>query len=124
MDNPQSVKVTISDWATIATAVATLLLAIVAALQDKIRAWIMRPNLEMSVRVAPPECHKTSWQFQTATGSDAAPCYYFHTTIENIGQTEAREVEVFARSLTRKRADGQFETVDRFTPMNLLWAHF
>src|SRR5713226_6919062 len=59
--------VTVSDWAVIATAVGTLLLAVIAALQDKIRSWIMRPNLRMSVRVAPPECHKTSAHFQTTS---------------------------------------------------------
>jgi hypothetical protein len=51
-------------------------------------------------------------------------CYYFHVTVENSGNTEARDVEVFAASLTRRRADGQFERLERFTPMNLLWAHF
>jgi hypothetical protein len=121
----QSAALTVSDWALIATAVATFLLAIVAVLQDKIRGWIMRPELKMLVRVAPPECHKTSAQIHTPAGIiDTAPCYYFHVIVENVGQTEAREVEVFAASLTRRRADGQFEKVDRFTPMNLLWAHF
>src|SRR5882762_2734799 len=74
----QCLTVTVSDWAAIATAVGTFFLAIVAALQDKIRAWIMRPELKMSVRVAPPECHKTSSHFRTAAGiPDSAPCYYF-----------------------------------------------
>jgi hypothetical protein len=38
-------------------------------------------------------------------------------------QPDTLEVEVNAVSLKRKRADGKFEPVSRFTPMNLLWAH-
>jgi hypothetical protein len=51
------------------------------------------------------------------------PCYYFRLEISNTGNLSAHDVEVFAASLRRKRADGTFENVSRFTPMNLLWAH-
>jgi hypothetical protein len=116
---------TVGDWAAIGTAIGTFLLAIVAAFQDKIRAWLMRPDLQMSVRVAAPECQKTHAHFHGPAGiPDQAPCYYFRVMIENIGRTEARQVEVFAAGLSRRRADGTFERVDRFNPMNLVWAHF
>jgi hypothetical protein len=83
----QCLTVTVSDWAAIATAVGTFFLAIVAALQDKIRAWIMRPELKMSVRVAPPECHKTSAHFQTAAGiPDSAPLLLFSRHGRELGQ--------------------------------------
>jgi len=121
---PVLTNLSAGDWAAIATAVGTLALALVAALQDVIRSWIRRPDLKMTVQGAPPDCHKTRATFQTPAGIDSTPCYYFRIAVENVGRTEAREVEVFAASLTRKRANDEFEKVDRFTPMNLLWSHF
>lgn len=117
-------RVSSSDLAAWGTAIGTLLLAVVAALQDKIRTWVMRPKLELIVRNAPPECQKTSWAFERGAQRDVAPCYYFRTSVLNSGNTEAREVELFAAALSRRQADGRFETVSNFTPMNLLWSHF
>ena len=93
----------------------------------------MSPKLELRTRVAPPDCHRTTWRItepdydpntgEHFTRTTEFPCYYFRVSIANTGNTEAREVEVFASSLGRKRADGNFEEVPRFTPMNLVWAH-
>jgi len=122
-----------SDAATWLAAIGTIALAIVAVFQDRIRRRLMRPKLELIVRVAPPECHKTSWNYPVAVVdgpggktvvTQSAPCYYFRVAIRNDGNTEAREVELFAAGLKRRRADGNLENVERFTPMNLLWAHF
>ena len=52
-----------TDWliaiSTIALAIGTIALALVAAFQDIIRAWVMRPKLDASITMAPPDCHKT-----------------------------------------------------------------
>jgi hypothetical protein len=69
-------NLSIGDWAAIATAVGTLVLAFVAALQDVIRSWIRRPVLKMTVRGAPPDCHLTRATFKTVAGIDSVPCYY------------------------------------------------
>jgi hypothetical protein len=71
----------------------------------------MKPDLRLLVRVAPPDAHKTTWNIVVHGISDAAPCYYFRVGVENFGNAEARQVEVFASSLTRQRADGDFEVV-------------
>lgn len=114
-------------------ALATVILAAVAVFQDRIRRWVMSPRLELRVRVAPPDCHYTIWRIQTPGQHPTTkepvvivrdlPCYYFRLGVMNSGKTEAREVELFAAALKRKRADGSFEEVPRFTPMSLLWAH-
>jgi hypothetical protein len=113
-------------------AVGTVLLAILAVFQDKIRGWITRPRLKLAVGAAPPYFHKTTWTHPFPHNSPLSrpgveisylPCYYFRVAVHNMGNTAAREVEVNAVSLRRKRADGSFEPVSRFTPMNLLWAH-
>lgn len=100
-------------------ALATILLAIIAVFQDRIRRWIMNPRLDLRVRVAPPDCHRTIWN----TAGRQFPCYYFRLGVVNSGKVEAREVEIFAAGLNRARKDGSFEAVPRFTPMNLVWSH-
>jgi hypothetical protein len=43
-------------YATSFLAIATLFLAAVAAFQDRIRSWVMRPRLHVSMNVSPPDC--------------------------------------------------------------------
>lgn len=114
-------------------ALATLVLAVVAVFQDRIRAWMTRPRLSLEARVVPPDCHKTTWNYTTVTLNwdgravevrKQAPCYYFRLRVLNKGNAEAREVEVYASALERKREDRKYAPVERFTPMNLMWAHF
>jgi len=114
-----------------ATAIGTMLLAIVAVFQDKIRNCLTRPNLKLEIQPSPPDCMKTSFRLPTpiydSTGqrigetSIDIPCYYFRLRVTNTGNCEAREVEVFAKGL--KRFSAKYETVDRFAPMNLLWSN-
>lgn len=59
-----------------------------------------------------------------ANSLQEAPSYYFRVSVTNHGPAEASNVELFAVALRRKRADGTFQNVERFTPMNLCWAHF
>jgi len=90
----------------------------------------MRPKLKAAAKAHPPFAHKTSWVYPywpiprgAESETEHLPCYYFRLAILNYGNTVARQVEVFAKSLSRRRVDGAFETVTRFTPMNLMWAH-
>jgi hypothetical protein len=113
-------------------AVGTVLLSILAVFQDKIRAWLTRPQLKLLAGIEPPYCHKTTWSYPNPPGTPLSrgdietkylPCYYFRVAISNVGNTAAKEVEVNAISLRKRRADGDYVSVSRFTPMNLLWAH-
>jgi hypothetical protein len=118
------------DWI---AAVGSVLLAILAVFQDKIRNWLTRPRLKVQAKTQPPLCRKTWWMHPWPPGdlrydankveAEYFPCYYFGLEISNVGNMAASNVEVYASSLTRKRADEEFEPVSRFTPMNLKWAH-
>lgn len=123
------------DAAAWATAIATVVLAFVAIYGDKIRYWLRltpRPKLNLDILPYPPDCMRTTFR-QTFTIYDPAsgragfekteeiPCYYFRLRVINTGNCEAREVEVFAKDL-KWHNRGEFERVDRFTPMNLLWS--
>lgn len=123
---------TLTAWATMGLAGATLVIAVVAVFQDWIRGLIWKANLEiLPIKVVPPDCHKIPvghtlihWhenvRYEDRREADS---YYFRIRIKNKGNVPAKLVEVFAESLTRRRQDGTFETVSSFLPMNLVWAH-
>jgi hypothetical protein len=48
---------------------------------------------------------------------------YLRLRIENKGNATARNAEVYIDELRRKRADGSWEVVKAFPPMNLRWAN-
>lgn len=117
-----------------ATAISTLLLAIVAVFQDKIRYWLTRPTLKLEIQPFPPDCMRTAFRQTVAIYDPTSgqpherviefPCYYFRLRVTNAGNCEAREVEIFAKALKRHHeVKGEFEEVSRFTPMNLLWSN-
>jgi len=122
------------DWLLV---IATFTLAIVAALQDKIRGWFLRPKLMVSITVEPPDCHKTilrsfkvETKFEPAVGAirnlervHEADCYYFKLRVKNSGNQRAEKVEVFAAGLSKKDADAAFRPVHDFMPLNLRWSN-
>jgi len=117
--------ISIADWIVAAGTVVMAVVAVIAIFQDKIRAWLMRPELNASIDVAPPDCHKTVLKSFDRQGQviDAADCYYFRLRVENSGNQRAEMVEVFAAELSKRQADGSFKRMDSFLPMNLVWSH-
>lgn len=114
-----------SSWGLLAsslTALGTLLLAAVAAFQDKIRAHFFQPEFEITVNVEPPDCHKTELN-DPRTGQHYADCYYFRARVKNIGKYKADLVEVYGYDLTKRAVDKTFRHVKTFLPMNFRWSH-
>jgi hypothetical protein len=103
-------------------ALGTLVLAAVAVFQRTIVGWFYRPLLTVRIRSTPPDCHAVPWVNRT-TGAFVANVIYLRIWVENTGNTPARSVEVYARELRMRRADGQWEVVRDFLPMNLAWSH-
>jgi len=60
--------------------------------------------------------------FTTAEGAFLLTAFYLRLWVENVGNTTARQVEVYAKELRRKLADGRWQRVDAFPPMNLKWS--
>jgi hypothetical protein len=113
----------VTAYATIGLAIATLLLAIVAAFQDRIRGWIMRPRLQLSVKMSPPECNKTKITTEYGYDPDGIDCYYLRIRISNKGNHPATNVQIYASELYRLADDDSWSNVDHFMPMNLKWSH-
>jgi hypothetical protein len=136
----------------IGTVTAALVSLIIAIFHDSLRALHRRPDLDVSINVAPPDCHKTSMHCQlqqpyastttvypsssrseptsytsTSTSStffekDVA-AYYLRLRIVNSGNKRAESVEVFAAELSKQQEDGTFGVEESFLPMNLLWSY-
>lgn len=109
---------TAANWA---VAAATLLLAAVAVFQEPIRSWLRRPRFRVTAKTEPPDC---VWvPFTNQAGAHVADAVYLRIWVENDGNDTARSVEVYAGELQRRRADGTWERVQAFPPMNLRWAN-
>lgn len=114
----------LSAWGTVAgwlVAGGTLVLAAVAVFQDTIRGWFYHPAFQVSVKTEPPDC--VAVPFTAPNGAFVANSVYLRLWIKNVGNATAKDVEVYAKELRRQRADGTWELVAAFPPMNLRWAN-
>ncbi len=109
---------TVADWLIV---LGTLVLAAVAVFQETIRGWFYRPRFRISIKTAPPDC--VAVPFTTTDGTIVADSIYLRVWVENIGNATARNLEVYAKELSRKRADETWERASAFPPMNLKWAN-
>jgi hypothetical protein len=112
----------VTDWL---IAIGTIGVAIIALFQDKIRALLQRPKLDVSVNVAPPDCHKTPVYLAFSdkkAGYLEADSYYFRLRVKNSGNQKGEFVEVVASELSKEQ-DGSFKKIENFPLMNLLWTH-
>ena len=99
----------------------TFAAVLVALFKDEfLRRW-RRPELQVSIKLQPPDCHKMT--ITRMPDGLRADCYYLRLWIKNTGKTRAEQVQVFADKLLRESADGSFRDVHTFLPMNLQWAH-
>jgi hypothetical protein len=103
------------------TAFGTLALAVAAIFQDSIRGLFYRPRFQVSVKTEPPDC--VSVPFTKQDGTFIADVIYLRLWIMNMGNATAKNAEVYAQDLRRERADGCWERVGMFPPMNLKWAN-
>lgn len=111
------------NWTAVANwlmVIGTLVVAAVAIFQETIRGWFYHPAFRVSVKTAPPDCVAVPFYSNGALISNAV---YIRLWVENAGNATARNVEVYAHELRRRRADGQFERVAAFPPMNLKWSN-
>jgi len=102
-----------ANWA---VAFGTLILAFVAVFQEWIKSWFFKPILGLEVRVARPDAEKTKFNGNIGV-------YYFRLAVTNTGRKAAEDVQVYVSAVKRKKANTKYETVDRFTPMALMWTH-
>ena len=92
-----------------------------ALFEEKIRRWRYHATLELEdPRVARPDADKT--QFRGPVFGFLGDVYYFRLAITNTGTAAAHDVQVYLARVDRVIGNDT-SPVDRFIPMNLLWAH-
>jgi hypothetical protein len=109
---------TVADWL---VAMGTLVLAVVAIFQDTIRGWVYHPAFRLSTKTEPPDCDAVP--FTAQDGTFLAHTVHLRLWVENVGNATAMNAEVYAKELRRQRADGTWERLGAFLPMNLGWSH-
>jgi hypothetical protein len=113
-----------NNWGTVAewfVGLGTFVLAVVAVFQETIRSWFYNPSFHVSIKTEPPDC--VAVPFTERDGTFVADSIYLRLWVENIGNATAKNVEVYAKELRMQRADGAWERVGAFPPMNLKWAN-
>ena len=111
-----------SDWSTIWTAlgvIVALILGVVGIFQDWVRAWIKKPNLNISIKLSSPDCVKTFLRYPV-TDQFYCDAYYLRFRVENNGNYQAEDVEAVVVEL-HKKVGNVYEKVVNFLPLNLLW---
>jgi hypothetical protein len=104
-----------------AVAVATIVLALVAAFQSAIERRIYHPTLELTTETRPPDCVRVT--VTDTFGAFITYTIFLRVKITNTGNTAAEKVEVYAESLFRHVAKDRWERVTSFPSMSLVWAN-
>jgi len=102
-------------------AFGTILLAIIAIFQDRIRSWFWKPKLDCSIELKPPDCHRTITKTSGGSKQFEFFSYYLRFKIWNKGNISAKNVEVLITELLKKEGNS-YRIVEAFTPDNLLWS--
>ena len=106
--------------------IGTIAVAAIAVFQEWFKSKIIRPKLKLHAHVGRPDGEKFHWEGAQVAGSTSTEefgVYYFRLSVTNEGNTSARDVQLYVASVLRRRQDGEYEPVERFSPMNLLWTH-
>jgi len=109
-------------WIPLMGVLVALLLGIVGIFQDWIRSWFRKPKLNVSIKVEPPDCHKTFFNDST-TGKYLCDTYYFRFRVENNGNYYAEDVEAMVVEV-HKKINSRYTKVHNFLPLNILWSHY
>ncbi len=102
-----------TDWL---IAIGTILLAIIAALQDRIRSKFWRPKLDCKTHLYPPDCHRTISRSPTLEFYS----FYYLFEIWNTGNISAKNVEVLIVDVLKKEGN-IYNRINLFMPDNLKW---
>ena len=111
-----------SDFVHWVEAIGTIGVAATAVFGETIRGWFYHPKFLVTARTEQPDASMTTIT-NAQTGEKITDAIYLRLWVENVGNAAAKNVEVYAQTLRRQRADGQWEMYETFPPMNLRWSN-
>lgn len=100
-----------------------LLLGVTGVFQDWIRGLFRNPKLELSIKKAPPDCHKAVFRV-LQTGQFRSYCYYFRFKVKNKGNYQMEDVEIMVDDVREKVPHGEYQNRTDFLPMSLNWSYY
>jgi hypothetical protein len=117
-------------WAQWIGGFGTILAVLVALFGDRIRGWIFGPGLTIVVSLDPPECVRVAISYMYEYSVDGSvseqegsvDSVYVRVKVQNTGRSLARDVQVFAESVTIFVPDEGWRPVGMFPAMNLPWS--
>ncbi len=102
------------------TGIATILLALVAALQDLIRDALRKPRLVIKYRQQPPMFRRSAKRFIAGNQVIMEPCFDIHLLLANEGKGQARRVEAYLMAIWQyDYSDGMMKPLADFWPVRL-----
>jgi hypothetical protein len=92
----------------------------IALFGERMKGWFYRPDLGLKAAVKLPNSQRVE-RFRLVPGSyvSIGESWFFRLEVTNTGRAPARNVQVFLEKVVK----GDGANVDRFSPMNLKWAH-
>jgi hypothetical protein len=100
------------------TGVVALLIALFG---EYMRRLTFKPRLNVSASSDSPHCLRNTY-YSLGENSVERPHYSLRIAIENSGNAEAKNVEVFVKDLQRQKGRGNFEPVEDFLGTYLNWS--
>lgn len=116
---------TLAKWQPLAiflSGFGTIFLAFVAIFQDRLRALVFCPKLDLEQGPFYPDSERVPITDEE-TGKFLGDACYLQIRIRNKGHSTAEMVEVFVAKL-EKETNGIFCKVEDFYPLNLKWRHY
>jgi hypothetical protein len=99
--------------------ILTFIAIVVALFEERIRSWVWKPKLIISIKNESPDCQS----FIRSMNDWYEGTYLMRIRVWNKGSVEARGVEVFA-SRIEELDNREWKELSSFLPMNLNWSHF
>lgn len=113
----------LAEWLGAVGTVGAVIVALFTPLFARRREWRRRPILDVTLRLNPPDCHKTIMEARNSSGQVIHhDCYYYRLWVENEGSTTAENVQVFVSSIKQLK-DGEYKGLNSFLPMSLKWSY-
>jgi hypothetical protein len=114
---------TLAQWF---SAFGTIAAVVLVLFKDLLLAWIRRARLVASCTNKSPWTARVPYTVtRIADGAIlwSGNAFWVRVRVENVGRTRAEKVQVYASSLARQGADGKFENIPSFLPLNMKWAN-
>jgi hypothetical protein len=102
-------------------AVGTLAVAILAIFGQRVRSWIIRPRIRLSVGEGAPFVEKFEEEDASVAGGKRT-IYHVRLEVANSGREIARNCTILCNTLHRQRAGGAgFYELKKFVPKQFFW---